>query len=35
MTELAALTSWMLQHEIPIPQDVVNLMVLCEQPIAA
>lgn len=35
MTEIAALTSWMFQHEIPIPQDVANLMVPGEQPVAA
>ena len=35
MTELAFVTTWHFQQEIQIPQDVVNLMVPGEQPIAA
>ena len=35
MAELASITSWMFQQEISIPQDVVNLMVPGEQPVAA
>ena len=35
MTEVSSVTSWMFQHEIPIPQDVANLMVPDEQPFAA
>ena len=35
MNEVAALTSWIYQQEIPIPQDVANLMVPGEQPVAA
>lgn len=35
MTELASVTIWMFHHEIPIPQDVANLMVPGEQPVAA
>ena len=35
MTELASVTTWHFQQEIQIPQDVVNLMVPGEQPIAA
>lgn len=35
ITELASLTTWHFQHEIPIPQDLANLMVPGEQPVAA
>ena len=35
MTEVSSLTSWMFQHEIPIPQDVANLMAPGEQTVAA
>lgn len=35
MTEVSSLTSWIFQQEIPIPQDVANLMVPGEQPVAA
>ena len=35
MTELSSVTTWHFQQEIQIPQDVVNLMVPGEQPVAA
>ena len=35
MPELASVINYMFQREIPIPQDVANLMVPGEQPVAA
>lgn len=35
MAKVSFLTSWMLYHEIPIPQDVANLMAPGKQPVAA
>ena len=35
MAEVAGVTSWVFQQEIPIPQDVVSLMVPGEQPFVA
>ena len=35
MTELSSVTTWHFQQEIQIPQDVANLMVPGEQPVAA
>lgn len=35
MVEVVGVTSWVFQQEIPIPQDVVSLMVPGEQPFAA
>lgn len=35
MTELVSVTTWMFRHESPVPQDVVNLIVPGEPPVAA
>jgi hypothetical protein len=34
-TELNAITSWMLQSEIPVPEDIGRVLVHGERPIAA
>ena len=35
MTELASVATWYFQHEIPISQDVINLMLPGGQSVAA
>ena len=35
MTEVTGVASWVFQQETPIPEDVANLMVPGEQPVAA
>lgn len=35
MRKESALSNWMFRHEIPIPQDVANLMAPGEQTVAA